>query len=65
MGGEKLAVYEGTVRITANMTADKAAKPGKYTLPVTLKYQGCDQQKCFPPTSFAAKATITVTPGAK
>lgn len=63
--GEKLPVYEGKVQIKADITADKTVKPGKYTLPVTLKYQGCDEQKCFPPATIAAKAVITVTPGAK
>jgi len=64
-GGEKLPVYEGKVAISADVTPDKTVKPGKYTLPITLKYQGCDDQKCFPPTTLSAKATITVTPGAK
>lgn len=63
--GEKLPVYEGSVQIKADISADKTLKPGKYTLPVTLKYQGCDEQKCFPPATLTSKVSITVTPGAK
>ncbi len=65
VAGDKLPVYEGKVQIKADVMADRGTKPGKYTLPVTLKYQGCDEQKCFPPATFNTKATITVTPGAK
>jgi len=65
LAGEKLPVYEGKVQIKADVMAGKSTKPGKYTLPVTLKYQGCDEQKCFPPATINTKATITVTPGAK
>lgn len=63
--GEKLPVYAGKVAIKVDVTAEKDVKPGKYTLPITIKYQGCDDQKCFPPTTLAAKAIIAVTPGAR
>jgi len=63
MSGERLPVYEGTIEIKADLTPDKNLKPGKYTLPVVLKYQGCDQQKCFPPTTLSAKAAIAVKAG--
>ena len=63
--GEKLPVYEGVVQIKADIGADKTLKPGKYMLPVTIKYQGCDEQKCFPPATLTSKVSITVKSGAK
>lgn len=63
--GERLPVYEGKINIKAEVTADKSVKPGKYTLPISLKYQGCDDQKCFPPATLSSKATIAVTSGTK
>ena len=65
VSGERLPVYEGKVGIKAEVTPDKSVKPGKYTLPITLKYQGCDRDKCFPPTTLSSKATVTVTAGAR
>lgn len=59
-GGEKLPVYEGNVEITVEVTPDKTVKPGKVTLPVTLKYQGCNDKVCFPPSSVKADAALTV-----
>jgi hypothetical protein len=63
--GERLPVYEGKVVMKTEVTADKTTRPGKYVLPITLNYQGCDEQKCFPPTTVSAKATVTVAPGSK
>jgi hypothetical protein len=65
MGGEKLPVYAGKLNIKADVTPDKAVKPGKYSLPITVKYQGCDDQKCFPPATLTTKAIVTVTSGVK
>jgi hypothetical protein len=65
ISGERLPVYEGKISIKAEVTADKSVKPGKYTLPISLKYQGCDQKACFPPTTLTAKTTVAITPGSK
>ena len=40
-------------------------KPGKYTLPFSLKYQGCNEQACFPPATIAAKTIVAVSAGSK
>ena len=65
ISGERLPVYEGKIGIRVEITPDRALKPGKYALPISLKYQGCDQQKCFPPTTLNTKTTIAVTAGSK
>lgn len=65
VAGDKLPVYEGAIHIKADVTADRAIKPGKYVLPVSVRYQGCDDQKCFPPSAVAIKAAVTVAAGGK
>lgn len=60
IGGEALSVYEGKVAIKADITPDKSLKPGKVALPITLKYQGCDQTKCFPPATSKLQAIVNV-----
>lgn len=60
IGGETLPIYEGTVQIQAVISPDKTVKPGKFILPVTVNYQGCNEKGCFPPTSIKTEATFTV-----
>jgi thiol:disulfide interchange protein DsbD len=60
IGDETLPVYEGTVEIKVPVTPDKTLKPGKFTLPLTLKFQGCNEKVCYPPTSVKTDAAITV-----
>lgn len=60
IAGEKLPVFEGKIAIKVTLTPDKTVKPGKVTLPITVKYQGCTDVTCFPPSKVEAKANITV-----
>ena len=64
-GGEKLPVFEGKVDLKLEVTADASVKPGKYALPLTLSYQGCNDKVCYPPTSTAFKASVTVASAKK
>jgi thioredoxin:protein disulfide reductase len=56
-GGQKVAVYEGTLQIpfVANL------KPNAATIRATLRYQACNDKVCLPPKSvsgeFKAEAT--------
>ncbi len=51
--GEKLAVYQGTQKMTATFTVPANAAPGKMTIEGKLKYQACDDHACYPPgTAF-------------
>lgn len=63
MGHEKLDVYAGSVAIKVTLTPDKTVKAGKASLPVTVKYQGCNDQSCFPPTKAVTNAAVTVKAG--
>lgn len=55
-----MKVYTGHVTISVPYTVTPAAKPGKASLAATVKYQGCNNQSCYPPTSADATAAITV-----
>ncbi|HZO88008.1 MAG TPA: cytochrome c biogenesis protein CcdA [Chthonomonadaceae bacterium] len=58
--GERLPVYEGTVQIKAAVMPNKGLKPGKVTLPVTVRYQGCNDKTCYPPSKITTQATVVV-----
>jgi hypothetical protein len=60
ISGDKLSVYEGAVKVMLSITPDKALKPGKITLPVTIHYQGCNDQACFPPTDTQVTVVLTI-----
>jgi hypothetical protein len=65
ISGDRLPVYKGKVTIRAEVSTERGAAPGKVALPLTLKFQGCDDQKCFPPTTISIKSAVVLTPGAK
>lgn len=64
VAGEKLSVYEGKVELTVPVFTSNSLKPGKYTLPMTLKYQGCNDKSCFPPAkeTLQVKVDVLATP---
>lgn len=55
--GERIPVYEGKIIIKAIV---KAFKPGLAQLPFSLKYQGCNNQICFPPSSLSVMDRTSV-----
>jgi len=57
---EPLAVYEGNVNVSLPYVARTS---GTKTLPISVRVQACDQEKCFPPATL--KATPNITVGAK
>lgn len=61
IAGDKLSVYEGTIKVTVTVTPDKTLKPGKLSLPFSVHYQGCNDQVCYPPTD--AQATVALSVG--
>jgi hypothetical protein len=58
---EPLAVYEGDVqiRLPLNVGVEKVA-PGERSLPITVRVQACDNEKCFPPATLAATIPVAV-----
>lgn len=47
--GEKLSVYEGTVKIPLRLRAKPAAPAGSHTLRLVFRYQACNDQICLRP----------------
>jgi hypothetical protein len=60
ISGDKLSVYEGAVKVMVTITPDRALKPGKITLPLTVHYQGCNEKACYPPTDLQTTVVFTV-----
>ncbi len=58
--GDKLSVYEGAVKIHLSVTPDKSLMPGKFTLPLLVHYQGCNEKACFPPTDAKMEVVVVV-----
>jgi hypothetical protein len=57
IAGDTLPVYEGTIQVKAVVTP---AKTGKYKLPVSVRFQGCNEASCYPPNTATATAEINV-----
>jgi DsbC/DsbD-like thiol-disulfide interchange protein len=60
VGGESkpINVYQGTVKIPVSIQAP--AKLGKALVKLSIGYQECNAQSCFPPGTATAEATVTV-----
>lgn len=57
---ELLAVYEGEVLIKLPLSAEKNAAAGSKSLPITVRVQACDEEKCFPPATVNATVPVEV-----
>jgi hypothetical protein len=57
---QPLAVYEGGVRVKLNLRPEKNAAAGPRSLPITVRIQACDNEKCFPPATVNATIAVDV-----
>jgi len=57
---EALAVYEGNAQIKVSLHADQTAVAGARTLPITVRVQACDHEKCHPPANVNASIPVEV-----
>lgn len=57
---QPLAVYEGEVLIKLPLRAEKNAATGPRSLPIAVRVQACDNEKCFPPATVDAKIPVEV-----
>jgi len=55
-----LAVYEGDVLIKLPLRAEKNAATGTRSLPLAVRVQACDHEKCFPPATVNATIVVDV-----
>ncbi|GEM_PF-346607 len=60
ISGDKLSIYEGTIKVMVTITPDKTLKPGRVTLPLTIHYQGCNETACYPPTDMQTTVALTI-----
>jgi DsbC/DsbD-like thiol-disulfide interchange protein len=58
--GETLSVFEGTIKLKADITIPKKTKPGKCDLTIKLRFQACDGKSCLAPEEVAAKVPVTI-----
>jgi hypothetical protein len=54
---EPLAVYEGNVNVKLPFAAKSS---GTKSLPLSVRVQACDQEKCFPPDTLHATIAVEV-----
>jgi len=57
---QPLAVYEREAPIKLILRAEKNAASGTRSLPITVKVQACDEEKCFPPATLNSTISVTV-----
>jgi hypothetical protein len=57
---DKLSVYSGDFRVTAQVSASHGATTGPYTVHGELKYQACNDKACFPPKTLPIAFNVVV-----
>ncbi|HTR47910.1 MAG TPA: protein-disulfide reductase DsbD domain-containing protein [Verrucomicrobiae bacterium] len=55
-----LNVYTGTVTLRLRLKAEEAAALGKTSIPITLRYQACNNSACLPPVKVPVTAEVEV-----
>ncbi len=55
-----LNVYSGSVTLKVKLSADATAPMGAVTIPMTLRYQACNNSACLPPVKIPVNAQITL-----
>ncbi len=56
----KLAVYTGSVILRLRFLAERDAPLGALELPLTLRYQACNNTMCLPPVEVPVSVHVTV-----
>lgn len=57
-----LNVYEDKAIIRIKLSAVSGAPIGALDLPMTLRYQACNETTCFPPVRLPVKAALKIAP---
>jgi DsbC/DsbD-like thiol-disulfide interchange protein len=55
-----LDVYSGSVAIKLRLLAESSATLGAVTIPMTLRYQACNDSTCLPPVKLPVEAKVAV-----
>jgi hypothetical protein len=56
---EPLAVYEGNIEIKLPLKIN-ATTAGERVLPITVRVQACDTEKCFPPATINTRIPVEI-----
>jgi thioredoxin:protein disulfide reductase len=57
-----LNVYTDTVTLRLKLAADASAPVGPTTIPLTLRYQACNDSACLPPVKVPVTLSVEVAP---
>jgi thiol:disulfide interchange protein DsbD len=57
---QPLAVYEGDAAIKVPLRVSGDAKQGQVSLPIRIRVQACDEEKCYPPATVDSTVTVEV-----
>ena len=61
-----LLVYTGSVTLRMKLAADSSASLGSRAIPLSLRYQACNDVACLPPVTVPVEAKLDIGPaGAK
>ena len=59
--GKGLDVYTGSVTLRLRLVADEGSPLGEITVPVTLRYQACNDTACLPPVRVPVTVQFQLT----
>ena len=59
---QPMAVYEGRFLVRLSVDAEAGAPLGPMKIPMTLRFQACNDQLCLPPAKLPMAAEFTVAP---
>jgi Disulphide bond corrector protein DsbC len=62
---KEMAVYEGKIELKLKLQAAASAPLGKLKLPLTLRFQACNDAACLPPVRVPLEAMLEIGPAAK
>ena len=58
--GKPLSVYTGSVTFKLRLSAQAGAQLGSATIPMTLRYQACNDAACLPPVKIPVNVSLNV-----
>jgi DsbC/DsbD-like thiol-disulfide interchange protein len=56
----EISTYDGTVSLKIPIQVDPTVKPGELVVKGTIRYQGCDEELCFPPVTLPVELKLRV-----
>ena len=62
LGGSRLPVYQGTVRVLVPLVVDAAAWPGPGEITLRVTAQPCSDRVCLAPEAHENKAAVSISP---